>query len=897
MLTLCSSSVKAVTGKFAPWANLALSEAVRRLHEPGLGRCDIPSWYIHLDVARRAIAVDALTNSSIGPQFPPPGNAQHEIAAEELSAIVNDDTAAYYALGAIGPDMFFLLPDFTPGKLTSPLWGASTWIHDTYTWWDTNFLKPLEQLLPAALTAADFANALSGGLAQQLANIFTEASTFITDVLAVAVTRQIDVFGALGNGPHSGADEQTFFWSDTPHYRKTFEFARFLWEQADKNWSPADHDLNQQLTAKPALRDRLRAYALGWMTHLATDVTGHAFVNEKAGGPYRTHWQRHHLVENHMDAAVYHENWKAHRRLSQKAPGEPIYEMLSCAALHTWVAFKEDGSSQMSFLSTIPGPDYDPGDDPPAVASRMKAWDVDALPPKLLTTFIADSLRAFYRPTDDPGGPGHVDVDVIAADGRMYGQMAAHPTIISDLDPGNTFGKDGFASPEAVGNTYWWAFHYMKATSTDLFKFKRPRLKDLNLPSFPLPPGSTDHDSPPSFSAALPDALTFLLYILDWLLYIKEVVRWLPAVIIAFFASNATYPVRKYLYEHYELPLYNMWMTMHLYFALTGFVLPHDGDLPAGPDKVAGEISSGLNTLGEGFDVDAGAFLVALLNDASGGLLSAIGVNPPITVPTQEPSASDRDQDNKPKDTVTDPPTSIQNLASGLLQQIDPRATLPGQCVNPANPRDQNAEIPSEFTRPWKYPLVDNAGDTIPPERSATGGSPPILSPYKAGDVATVLVQAEPGDANARQAFENAASEQFTLQAQQDYLPNKKHLGSPTDFTAYVMYRLTRLDPGAIANFNLDADRAYGYLCWDWKRSDAFFGVPDAYANATPDHDHKYNAPLRPGQGWCRFDVDRAKTNNHNPVNPPAPGLLTEHDPWQSPQPLGIRYIDKEPKF
>jgi hypothetical protein len=39
------------------------------------------------------------------------------------------------------------------------------------------------------------------------------------------------------------------------------------------------------------------------MTHLATDVTGHAFVNQISGGPFRTHWQRHHLVENHLDAA------------------------------------------------------------------------------------------------------------------------------------------------------------------------------------------------------------------------------------------------------------------------------------------------------------------------------------------------------------------------------------------------------------------------------------------------------------------------------------------------------------------------------------------------------------------------------------------------------------------
>ena len=48
-------------------------------------------------------------------------------------------------------------------------------------------------------------------------------------------------------------------------------------------------------------QNRQRAYALGYLTHLATDVTGHAFVNAISGGPFRTHWQRHHLVENHID--------------------------------------------------------------------------------------------------------------------------------------------------------------------------------------------------------------------------------------------------------------------------------------------------------------------------------------------------------------------------------------------------------------------------------------------------------------------------------------------------------------------------------------------------------------------------------------------------------------------
>src|SRR2546430_63983 len=76
-----------------------------------------------------------------------------------------------------------------------------------------------------------------------------------------------------------------FFWSDMLHYRKTYEFAQRLWTNADT--------------------PQKQAFALGWICHCATDVTGHSFVNSKCGGPYRTHWQRHHLIENHMDCSAY----------------------------------------------------------------------------------------------------------------------------------------------------------------------------------------------------------------------------------------------------------------------------------------------------------------------------------------------------------------------------------------------------------------------------------------------------------------------------------------------------------------------------------------------------------------------------------------------------------------
>src|SRR5215471_18823951 len=248
------------------------------------------------------------------------------------------------------------------------------------------------------------------------------------------------------------------------------------------------------------MRKRLKAYALGWMTHLATDVTGHPFVNEKSGGPYRTHWQRHHLVENHMDALVYDTNWKASPRVHTYGNGDttPIYQMLSCSALHLWVAFEGEGPSKGASVTSFiddeqPGDDYSPGDDAPSIASRRKAWDEDANLPKDLATFIADALRAFYQPIlTDPRHPhrGHVDIG-------PQGQCAAHPTIIKDIDQQSSYGKQGFVSPEAVDSAYWWAFHYLKAATTDYFLTEHPQLKLFNLPSCPVPPWATTNDPPP----------------------------------------------------------------------------------------------------------------------------------------------------------------------------------------------------------------------------------------------------------------------------------------------------------------------------------------------------------------------------------------------------------------
>ena len=53
-----------------------------------------------------------------------------------------------------------------------------------------------------------------------------------------------------------------------------------------------------KLASSPAQQ----AYAFGWLVHHAASITGEPFVNNIAGGPYRTHWWRNRFVGNFVDS-------------------------------------------------------------------------------------------------------------------------------------------------------------------------------------------------------------------------------------------------------------------------------------------------------------------------------------------------------------------------------------------------------------------------------------------------------------------------------------------------------------------------------------------------------------------------------------------------------------------
>src|SRR5262249_32450494 len=146
---------------------------------------------------------------------------------------------------------------------------------------------------------------LTGGLSQQLAEITDELNAAKLDIVLEFVTRLGDWFGQLTSGVPQGFADSGFFWSDMFHYRRTYEFARALWGNAIETFEDSGrleaqlrqggHQLtpNEAKQVKDARSDGEAqiAFAMGWTSHCATDVTGHPFTNAKSGGPFRLHWQ------------------------------------------------------------------------------------------------------------------------------------------------------------------------------------------------------------------------------------------------------------------------------------------------------------------------------------------------------------------------------------------------------------------------------------------------------------------------------------------------------------------------------------------------------------------------------------------------------------------------------
>lgn len=432
----------------------------------------------------------------------------------------------FASLGAIGPDLFFFLPDFRNEdgiNVSSVLVTVLNFLEGLYNAIDPYISKWEHYLGPISEDTAEEMSRLTGGLSETVGDISGELSGILITALEDFVVQQEDWWSFFSLGLDKGYDEKAYFWSDMLHYRDTGQFARAIWKNADASGS-----------------DPARAYALGYVTHIATDVTGHAFVNSISGGPFRLHWQRHHLVENHMDAY-----WYLNDPTSPRSGDN--YPQLTESALYFDIAF-QDGSGNV-----VTRPSYPTGGTLRENWERKRLLDIDSSLPDPISGILRQAMKDVWYP-----------------DGK-------HPLI---LDP-----TDGRPAPDLISEAYDLFFRFLKLVTVDGFSHVPPDPPDvfpnLDFPTMSDPAG----DAPPGDGGGggggsfWDDLLDFILSVIAVIAYIVEVAVYLATLPWAILADLITYPLRLGLYYALELPLFHLLKSFRAVLVMTGYMLPMEDEI------------------------------------------------------------------------------------------------------------------------------------------------------------------------------------------------------------------------------------------------------------------------------------------------------------------------------
>jgi hypothetical protein len=272
--------------------------------------------------------------------------------------------------------------------------------------------------------------------------------------------------------------------------------------------------------------------------------------------------------------------------------------------------------------------------------------------------------------------------------------------------------------------------------------------------------------------------------------------------------------VREILYEFAVVPMWQLFIAARRPLVMSGFLMPKQEEVNRGLVELGISPTGPLVDLAAALASPTGNASVALPFDERSGrasAASAFGADP-----------------GYPRAIIEDQPTQIAQLLGYLKPDLF--------CGDPLQP--------SEFLAPWRYPHANNAGVLNGWE---AGLSHP--GPYRQGDDARVLMNHLPGSNAARVDYEKAATPADSESASDANLPAGRHLGDSVDYSVYVMSRLA--NGQALPDFNLDADRGYGYKCWEWDRRPDRSWTPSPtgiLANAK----YKFNEPCTIPEGFCQ---------------------------------------------
>jgi hypothetical protein len=803
----------------------------------------MPGHFTHLYTARRVAEVLAGGDFTDWPALGDGGEAVSHYRPEYCGAVMKK-WPKYTSVGAIGPDLFFFSMDWN-NEVLGPVSDDIMLALAVYFYYDAAKEHDWEPLLaileevsstfagilrlviklqkiwdgfvdgwnktigPFVEVVGEIADDLTGGVLNEFKEVVEQLLNALETVGVQEISTWIDIWDRMNSCIAKGWPEDAFLWSDMLHYRRTSAICQALVRQAEAQ---------RDGTAQGEERfEQLLALAMGWVVHVGTDTIAHSFVNEQCGGPYRTHPVRHHLIENHIDAWNY----------AQSGPGGTIpedpwgrtddYPELSSSALWFEVQLTPDqpnGAERPSPLS----------DDPD---ERKVQLDVDGELPTFACNAIVAALIETYADHPHPriyqGSAYQTAIDAgkftqIVKSVTGHGLDRPFQELLDGIAPPPPFPvPTGFPLPWEVGTSYRLMITAYKLFFNGGWELPKPRVPDVVI----VPPLSdfTNLFQPPDFSGVdgdnpIEDACDVFVALIQWIIKEGSAVLKLLGDLVKMALSPLTYPVRAGLYE-IALKLWDVATKTHDVLAHTGLLMPHaEARYPDnGELRWPNEIDLPLITMGG--TVDA-AFLAAL-NDA---------IDPFGALDTDE----------------------------GVI--VGHSGRDPNLPYYPVMRFHANGDLPDawEFHRPWAYPntsLLDAEAqspldivlhgfspateiqtptETYLPRACDDEGPAVPYKPMRPGPYAEgttpdqVFFRTDDGfDASGRYRYEHAQSPWQTDLLNEELIGKAERraspLGDPVPFSAYLIGQL--LNPTEYATqFNLDADRAYAYLTWDWIRGD-----------------------------------------------------------------------------
>lgn len=793
----------------------------------------MPGHFTHIYTARRVadlLASGTFTDWPEGMQLP---------YDQAFCGKVMRDWEKFTAVGAIGPDIFYFSQDYNTdpvGQRSDVLMLALA----AYFYFDAakeddweplliilqevsatmaallRLLIRLEKiwkklveawdatigpLVSAATTALDD---LTGGLISEFGVTINELTVALKTVAEEEILTFKDIFGGFDTCVSKGWSENAFLWSDMSHYRGTTAMCQNLVTEAENL---------RHSTQDPAENERrfeqFLAFSLGYTTHVGTDTIAHSFVNEQCGGPFRDHPQRHHLIESHIDAWNYQQSGAGGTMTVDAWGANATYPELSMSALHYAVQMTPDD----------PHGKQRPGTLPEDAKGRKKALDVDGRLPDWMCDSIVKAMKATFEHEDHPMIFGGKDFQDSINQGLLtdavktatgHGLDQPFDDLLKGIAPRPDFDvPHGFPMPWQIQTMYQIMIFFYKFSFEGSWELQKPRKPDFVI----VPPWSDVENlfQPPDFSGVdssnpAVDVCEAIIAAIEWGVKELGAAAKLAGDLVKMAASPGSYLLRLGLYD-LSMMVWDVVTKTHEILAHTGFMTPHgqvtysDGEL-----RLPNEIDLPLITLGGTTDA---AFQQALADaiDPLGNL-------------DRDPSLLGGGH------LVPDPSYPYYPV----LQYTD----------RPGQPRTYESW---EFRRPWAYPdksrLVIGGKPywmTTPTEQRdpTQPPSPPIPMPEE-GFPGLVAGPFPPGstpdrvffrlgmpvDREVRKQYEDADNPAATDELNAEHLLTGRlptsPLGDPVPFSAYLIGRLAN-PTGYTTQFNLDSDRAYAYLAWDWVR-------------------------------------------------------------------------------